>query len=168
MKELEAVARAIYLASWELDVSQDDMGYKDCMKFDRNRERLDKAAKAVIEAYQAVNGWRDNAQLIKRAKEWRCGVNSPVTKAEAEAYHIIQELVEVICREKVNDCRENMWQLIETAPKDGRKLCLWTPEYGGQPFIDWLTFDGDTGKTSDARPTHWQPLPSPPTTSTKD
>lgn len=54
------------------------------------------------------------------------------------------------------------WMPIKSAPRDGRKLCLWTPEYGGQPFIDWLTFDGDTGKTLDARPTHWMPLPACP------
>ena len=34
--------------------------------------------------------------LIKRAEGWRCGVNSPVTKAEAEAFRIIQDLLTAI------------------------------------------------------------------------
>ena len=60
------------------------------------------------------------------------------------------------------------WQLIETAPKDGREMLLYGPfvptggtytdigrwsQYAGG-FWDW---DAD-----DSQPTHWMPLPEPP------
>jgi hypothetical protein len=60
------------------------------------------------------------------------------------------------------------WQLIETAPKDGRFI-LATPCFGTSktPYqIYWFTgkkqhwLHGATKLT--ANPTHWMPLPQPP------
>lgn len=74
-----------------------------------------------------------------------------------------------------------MWQPIKTAPKDGTAvlLCLWGSEYPARepthpemivasydeatPDFPWLTLDGANGYHADA-PTHWMPLPDPPTT----
>ena len=67
------------------------------------------------------------------------------------------------------------WHPIETAPKDGRRLlmfsededyedCDLTPQIGlwrdGQWLIAWdfTPMDGDVFKL----PTHWMPLPEPP------
>jgi hypothetical protein len=69
------------------------------------------------------------------------------------------------------------WQPIETAPK--QKVILlwaltdtdtgnwkmaagyWMPGYGDEPG-EW-TWDGHRLKSYDAQPTHWMPLPEPPT-----
>lgn len=91
------------------------------------------------------------------------------------------------------------WQPIETAPKDGTEILLWSgvedrskdgptighwatdeecavyvgdcggecrcPEYDhNDPW--WLSWDG--GFTAEHPPTHWMPLPPPPTLSTKE
>lgn len=61
------------------------------------------------------------------------------------------------------------WQPIETAPKDGTQilawdgfnfdLCEWSaPERRPQDACWWI--DNDKGSM---HPTHWQPLPPPPT-----
>lgn len=71
------------------------------------------------------------------------------------------------------------WQPIETAPREGRNILLWAatdvaedgtirnwkmatgfymgPEVGG----NW-NWEGRWLEPWDARPTHWQPLPTPP------
>ena len=82
---------------------------------------------------------------------------------------------------------EQQWQQIDTAPKDGTEILLcrgarvtagqwlaWTDTvdefhgatgvYLGQSVQDsgecWMTLDG--GFTDDDPPTHWMPLPAPP------
>jgi hypothetical protein len=64
------------------------------------------------------------------------------------------------------------WQSIDTAPKDGTPVLLWTDhehaiaEWNGGEW--WLIacqealFDGDRPATVPCRPTHWMPLPKPP------
>ena len=77
------------------------------------------------------------------------------------------------------------WQPIETAPKDGTRVLVWSDELYLKPYIawwgvdanhpehepdqfEWLTGDGDDWSTgyyyTPCAPTHWQPLPEPPTT----
>lgn len=53
---------------------------------------------------------------------------------------------------------ENKERPIAEAPRDGRDLLFYSPDYGGKHFIDWLTFDGELG-VRDAIPTHFRPLP---------
>lgn len=66
------------------------------------------------------------------------------------------------------------WQLIETAPKDGRSI-LGFGEWGcavvywsaDQYIHDWELSVGEiVGGTTEPRyvPTHWMPLPEPPNT----
>lgn len=65
------------------------------------------------------------------------------------------------------------WQLIETAPKDGTRFLTWTPRYGVRigtavhrsDHDDWLSNVDQYGGSSKGgeRPTHWAPLPAPPT-----
>lgn len=63
--------------------------------------------------------------------------------------------------------RTNGWRPIETAPKDGLKdILVWKKGFIGiavwQPIYDrgfgWVTNTG-----FQVEPTHWQPLPEPPT-----
>ena len=62
---------------------------------------------------------------------------------------------------------ETSWQLVQTAPKDGRKLLMWAPGFG----LDWLVLywmDGYWREPANSMglkvvPTHWMPLPAPPT-----
>jgi hypothetical protein len=61
------------------------------------------------------------------------------------------------------------WQPIETAPKDGTAVLLWLS--GDAAFFDWMvvgSYDGDDAGWNDGitmfrlEPTHWMPLPRPP------
>lgn len=71
------------------------------------------------------------------------------------------------------------WRTIETAPRDGRKILIWSEVYRpGHPVIvwwdddrfakkplpRWLTRDPIYGRRAfiDRPPTHWMPLPTPP------
>jgi hypothetical protein len=62
------------------------------------------------------------------------------------------------------------WQPIETAPKD-KDILLYCPEYKGI-YIgqSWTAYDEEENYTyfwvsqiGEVYPTHWQPLPEPPT-----
>lgn len=61
------------------------------------------------------------------------------------------------------------WQPIETAPRDGTTILLFAPAW--ENAVTGWTFGDDEWQDCpfnpnrlDYRPTHWQPLPSPPTT----
>lgn len=77
----------------------------------------------------------------------------------------------------------NPWQPIETAPRDGTLVLVWSDELYMKPYIawwgvdqnapedgneqeEWLTGDGDSWSTgyyyTPCNPTHWMPLPAPP------
>jgi len=68
--------------------------------------------------------------------------------------------------------RDHQWQPIETAPKDGQTIdlwsgngryadCKWHPTRG---FVHWWVDGFDTFEwvRLDYPPTHWMPLPPPP------
>ena len=65
------------------------------------------------------------------------------------------------------------WQPIETAPKDGTEVFLWTEEKPNIVVAYWDTYEGSgwwrfsesvlsdiAGEVENA--THWMPLPEPP------
>ena len=63
------------------------------------------------------------------------------------------------------------WQPIETAPKDGGRILLYVPPYGpscghyresgwGRGTSNWYAA---SVLNKEAEPTHWMPLPAPPT-----
>lgn len=65
------------------------------------------------------------------------------------------------------------WQPIESAPKDGTKVDLWT--FNGERWCDCWWHKGQEAWASDwscqsergfviryGQPTHWMPLPAPP------
>lgn len=72
----------------------------------------------------------------------------------------------------------SQWQPIETAPKDGTKIDLWgrnllTFDKRGEritdvdwgPVRDWMGHERNDwrhGRGEDFEPTHWVPIPSPP------
>jgi hypothetical protein len=58
------------------------------------------------------------------------------------------------------------WQPIKTAPRDGTKILsfVWTIYQGGVVVAHWDDNDGFIDCDSDFwEPTHWLPLPEPPT-----
>jgi hypothetical protein len=65
------------------------------------------------------------------------------------------------------------WRPIETAPKDSHSRLVWCPErqniyvvtwWIGAPYPPgWEHFGGFGGSLVET-PTHWRPLPAPPTT----
>jgi len=64
------------------------------------------------------------------------------------------------------------WRTIDNAPRDGTNIDVWCPEPGGGYRIanawwcsalqKWRTY-GDSGIAWAHEPTHWRPLPLPPT-----
>lgn len=72
------------------------------------------------------------------------------------------------------DRHMSAWQKIETAPQDGTEFLAWAPDAGGTEgyygVAQWAT-QKDYIPQSVAgwfwpfayRPTHWMPLPEPPT-----
>jgi hypothetical protein len=66
------------------------------------------------------------------------------------------------------------WQPIETAPKDGTELLLYGPFVPtGGTYMDigrWTDYaDGFWDwSADDSQPTHWMPLPSPPSYGQQD
>ena len=68
------------------------------------------------------------------------------------------------------------WKPIGTAPKDGTYVLLFSPDSSGGPFIGqwrdranypdggaWWPEYNESGFAIDADPSHWMPLPPPPT-----
>lgn len=61
------------------------------------------------------------------------------------------------------------WQTIETAPKDGSDFAVYNPSFGGMTSLMWWCvvgqcFDCHSGELMKyGGPTHWMPLPAPPT-----
>lgn len=63
--------------------------------------------------------------------------------------------------------RTNKWQPIETAPKDGTEVLVTKPGYtmavAGFDYGEWRDAgDMGWGGYCDVEPTHWMPLPNPP------
>lgn len=63
------------------------------------------------------------------------------------------------------------WKPIETAPKDGTPIWLYTAcgqcegywKYGEwEQDAIYCTYDGTGGPAFECNPTHWMPLPPPP------
>ena len=68
------------------------------------------------------------------------------------------------------------WQPIETAPKDGTPILGFMPDaaiqwqimpiemldFGDDDGPEWFQADRDDGRALDVEPTHWMPLPHPP------
>lgn len=70
----------------------------------------------------------------------------------------------------------NNWKPIETAPKDGREILLWLPApysrvekahwfeiWGNWQSCDFIEPTDEYCGIGSELPTHWQPLPEPPT-----
>lgn len=58
------------------------------------------------------------------------------------------------------------WQLIETAPKDGSTMLLWSAKARYKPVVgkwveSWKSWQSQPGAWT-VNPTHWMPLPEPP------
>lgn len=63
------------------------------------------------------------------------------------------------------------WSPIETAPMDGTRVmvfCLGEARIARWNGYSWLTVPGDYTLRKDYPPTHWMPLPDPPSTKTPD
>jgi len=109
-------------------------------------------AAPVDEAKEALDNreWRD--QLIADG-------NSPPTQFDAWLARAHSD-----ARAKVAEA----WQPIESAPKDRKARLVYVPDnkciyevYWDEVRLMWITFGG--GCVLPYEPTHWQPLPPPPT-----
>lgn len=62
------------------------------------------------------------------------------------------------------------WQPIETAPKDGTEILAWQKGEGAfvvfwySRLFNWKWTTHDLGGDENLYPSHWMPLPAPPTT----
>lgn len=67
----------------------------------------------------------------------------------------------------------NNWQPIETAPRDGTRILAWIPRGNNKHEVIWMgtlpsgrvrwLFSHGWISAGDFQPTHWMPLPAPPT-----
>ena len=97
-------------------------------------------------------------RLRSLAEEWfeMCGdIHEPLNEAAAEITHLRAKLA-------VRD-----WQPIETAPRTGARLWLFSPYFDldRKMYIGWWHKDGCWMDFSDSElsaPTHWMPLPAIP------
>lgn len=87
--------------------------------------------------------------------------------ANAEAIALVPDLI----RQALADRKAEAWQPIETAPLTDEYsplMLLWVPhDLGGYIFVGTRNAAGnwiDNLIMDDHQPTHWQPLPDPPTT----
>jgi hypothetical protein len=64
--------------------------------------------------------------------------------------------------------RAEQWQPIETAPRDNHARMVWCPEAMNIYIVTWWQQEnawahfGGAGRILMEAPTHWMPLPSPP------
>lgn len=75
---------------------------------------------------------------------------------------------------ELEQCRKDAeWQPIDTAPKDGTSILIYTGEgiveasyqYGNwEQAPCYATYEGCGGVALSCKPTHWKPLPQPPVT----
>jgi hypothetical protein len=57
------------------------------------------------------------------------------------------------------------WQPIDTAPKDGRRVLVWNPNWSAAIAAQWYGEDWRivyTLQPFNHQPTHWRALPAPP------
>lgn len=64
---------------------------------------------------------------------------------------------------------ENEWRNIDTAPRDGTQVWLWSERQYSRPVWGWYSgalnsWMAHVGDRTDIikNPTHWMPLPEPP------
>ena len=126
-----------------------------------NGEWMQKAAALLRRIPGLEAEVQEQARLNGIGAERELALMAQVSRLEAERDQLRAEL------EKVR------WQPIETAPKDGTNIWAYNGEQGVMHWIDVdvvALFVWDDNLLSDAdpepvRPTHWMPLPPPPTSS---
>jgi hypothetical protein len=110
--------------------------------------------------------WTDNQVYWSMER----GDPFPKTTRDALARAAIEALRQPASPEQIAEGEG--WQPIETAPKDGTKFDAWVPDaFGGRRMTElsfnWRGQLRQHGLLSAADlprwPTHWRPLPSPPT-----
>lgn len=101
-------------------------------------------------------------------------INSPVPHHQStSAYRamVISELRDALALPAAPETDEaaSPWRDIATAPKDGTKIWCFTPG-GYQVVLTWYADawrNGQDWNRATWEPTHWQPLPSPPSNETR-
>lgn len=158
----------------------------DFFKKPENRESLDR----LIGARAAITAWNtrpdtqvtqsvDVREVLRRVVEWWEDYEGPMENHRYAAMAAIYTDARASLS-SASDPREDGWQPIATAPKDGTRVLLWVTgpyrpgairgywdpdRYAQKPRPFWTTDDErTTGKTARRmhQPTHWQPLPTPP------
>lgn len=85
----------------------------------------------------------------------------------AEGYQYGREALENV-RLGFEGAQEMRWQLIETAPKDGSWILLWWPYWNFRVLLgrfyrgQWEAETAISDAADSEPPTHWMPLPDPP------
>lgn len=143
---------------------------------------------AALSSEPIQAGWREKvAELVRAAKRYvecstRPGVLSPYVKENgrigtkspwAELCEAIAPAEDALSQLPSGGGAPDGWRPIETAPKDGPVLAYregWGPfeahwEWGDdEDYQGWIATHAD----ADVEPTHWQPLPPPPSTLRSD
>lgn len=103
-----------------------------------------------------------NLQLNSKRIDGLAHILHATVKAALEEY----DAQIVALKQELDDARTARWQPIETAPKDGSRMLLWTVWRDGFEFADtgyWSDLHGGGWVRNGAgTPTHWMPLPPHP------
>jgi hypothetical protein len=98
-----------------------------------------------------------NDELVERLRELELRITAGANEACGQAADRIEALTAQLAR-----ARQEGWQSIETAPKDGTVILFATPEPGDWRYHMSRADDRWNGAIWLEKATHWMPLPAPP------
>lgn len=123
------------------------------------------------ELMKAVERLKSLYENVSYAKSWE---KSDLVYDNLLADHKICEMAkELEFKTLITAATRQAWQPIATAPRDGSRVLVYRPSFDGDYIprvgVDYYATTHYTeGKTwmrsrEDCQPTHWMPLPEPPT-----
>lgn len=169
--------------------------YQTTRGVEESRQRAaDRAMRDVLVAALAGRPEAEKCQTCGQFAEYHCDRRGPEHTGDCGMYHHEFKAAEAgrpdaeaddaKARAEPNDkwspvapvspSGAGTWQPIETAPTDGTPILAFMPTYyqgkGGQAVVLWMDYSDRPGWYSAVasihEPTHWQPLPAPPTPTT--
>ncbi len=105
----------------------------------------------------------------RAAMAWECASINDEPVDRATWLKIVAGVARMAAAAERDACAR-MWKPIETAPKDGTRVLVWHQNWfaasTAQWYGDWWGLVYEVGPFA-YQPTHWMPLPAPPTTNTE-
>jgi len=120
-----------------------------------------RASGGLPEAQGGAHEPLDVERFAKRIENYR---NEEYQDDDSYAVDIMEDLLKAL---RAASGGAQGWQPIATAPKDGTPVLLWWPHWSRQAIVGWVDKFGrwasEIALSEGTDPTHWMPLPVPPT-----